>query len=112
MSATIPQSASQNGQFSWNHLTENIRLENEAVGGERQGVGVGVRAGLDTNCNLLAACWERASRHPHLFVRSLSSGRGNPLIPFFLFHLFFCHFGGILMGFYAVRAVQHHSQVV
>lgn len=101
MSATIPQSASQNGQFSWNHLTENIRLENEAVGGERQGVGMGgggVRAGLDTNCNLLAACWDRASRHPHLFVRSLSSGRGTLLMLFFFFFNFICFFA-ILVEF-------------
>lgn len=41
MSATIPQSAFQNTQFSWNHLTENVRLENEAVGGKSQGVGAG-----------------------------------------------------------------------
>lgn len=78
------------------------------MGGERQGVGGGgVGAGLDTSCNLLAARWERASHHPHLFVRSLPSGRGTPLtLFFFLFHFFYCHFGGIPMGFYTVTAVQ------
>lgn len=47
--------------------------------------GGGIRPGLDRSCNLLAGSWERASRHPHLFVRSMLSGRGTLLTHCFTF---------------------------
>lgn len=51
--------------------------------------GGGIRPGLDRSCNLLAGSWERASRHPHLFVRSLPSGRGTLLTHCFTFFILF-----------------------
>lgn len=38
MSTTVPQSAPPNAQFSQNRRTDNVRLENVATGGGKQGV--------------------------------------------------------------------------
>lgn len=74
--------------FSWNHLTENVRLENEAVGGgKRQGVGSGWGGGgARSRIRRAVIYWLEAgkepSRQPHLFVRSLPSGCGAPTLFF------------------------------